>query len=101
MGLSSCSTGAQIGQDEREAEPQDLHEKIGQLVVERDFLCGTWERCARLAQSSTPLDLSVAKASGIDVQPLSLVAQAGQDARTPISKAMFVSRAVIDVGSID
>lgn len=30
--------GAKLGQDEREAEIRKLHEKIGQLVVERDFL---------------------------------------------------------------
>ena len=30
--------------DEREAELRKLHEKIGQLVVERDFLKGAWER---------------------------------------------------------
>ncbi len=29
--------GAGPGQDEREAEIRKLHEKIGQLVVERDF----------------------------------------------------------------
>ncbi len=32
------------GQDEREAEVRKLHEKIGQLVVERDFLKRAWER---------------------------------------------------------
>ena len=36
--------GAQIGQDEREAEIRKLHEKIGQLVIERDFLKVAWER---------------------------------------------------------
>ena len=36
--------GAQAGRDRREAEIRKLHEKIGQLVVERDFLKGTWER---------------------------------------------------------
>ena len=36
--------GAQPGQDEREAELRKLHEKIGQLVVERDFLKAAWER---------------------------------------------------------
>ena len=30
--------GAKAGQDEREAEIRKLHEKIGQLVIERDFL---------------------------------------------------------------
>ena len=29
--------GAKAGQDEREAEIRKLHEKIGQLVIERDF----------------------------------------------------------------
>ncbi|MDE0211671.1 MAG: hypothetical protein OXI46_08735 [Gemmatimonadota bacterium] len=29
--------GAKPGQDEREAELRKLHEKIGQMVVERDF----------------------------------------------------------------
>ena len=32
------------GQDEREAEVRKLHEKIGQLVVERDVLKRAWER---------------------------------------------------------
>ena len=36
--------GAKPGQDEREAEIRKLHEKIGQLVVERDFLKAAWER---------------------------------------------------------
>ena len=36
--------GAGPGQDEREAEIRKLHEKIGQLVIERDFLKGAWER---------------------------------------------------------
>ena len=36
--------GAKAGQDEREAEIRKLHEKIGQLVVERDFLRSAWER---------------------------------------------------------
>ncbi len=36
--------GAQAGQDEREAEIRKLHETIGQLVVERDFLKRAWER---------------------------------------------------------
>ena len=36
--------GAKIGQDEREAEIRKLHEKIGQLVIERDFLKAAWER---------------------------------------------------------
>ena len=35
---------AKPGQDEREAEFRKLHEKIGQLVVERDFLKAAWER---------------------------------------------------------
>ena len=30
--------------DEREAEIRKLHEKIGQLVIERDFLKAAWER---------------------------------------------------------
>jgi len=30
--------GAQAGQDKREAKIRKLHEKIGQLVIERDFL---------------------------------------------------------------
>ena len=36
--------GAGPGQDEREAELRKLHEKIGQLVIERDFLKAAWER---------------------------------------------------------
>ena len=36
--------GAKTGRDEREAEIRKLHEKIGQLVVERDFLKRAWER---------------------------------------------------------
>ena len=36
--------GAKPGQDEREAELRTLHEKIGQLVIERDFLKRVWER---------------------------------------------------------
>ena len=36
--------GAQAGQDERGAEIRKLHEKIGQLVIERDFLRSAWER---------------------------------------------------------
>lgn len=36
--------GAKIGPDEREAEIRKLHEKIGQLVIERDFIRGAWER---------------------------------------------------------
>ena len=36
--------GAKIGQDERDAEIRKLHEKIGQLVIERDFLKAAWER---------------------------------------------------------
>lgn len=36
--------GAKPGQDEREAELRKLHEKIGQLVIERDFLKSAWER---------------------------------------------------------
>jgi transposase len=36
--------GSRPGQDEREAELRKLHEKIGQLVVERDFLKSAWER---------------------------------------------------------
>ncbi len=36
--------GARAGQDEREAEIRKLHETIGQLVVERDFLKRGWER---------------------------------------------------------
>ena len=36
--------GVQAGQDEHEAEIRKLHEKIGQLVVERDFLKRAWER---------------------------------------------------------
>ena len=31
-------------QQEHEAEIRKLHEKIGQLVVERDFLKSAWER---------------------------------------------------------
>ena len=34
---------AKAGQDEREAELRKLHEKIGQLVIERDFLKSAWE----------------------------------------------------------
>ena len=36
--------GTNSGQDEREAEIRKLHEKIGQLVIERDFLKRAWER---------------------------------------------------------
>ena len=36
--------GTKSGQDEREAEIRKLHEKIGQLVIERDFIRGAWER---------------------------------------------------------
>ena len=36
--------GARTGRDEREAEIRKLHEKIGQLVIERDFLKCAWER---------------------------------------------------------
>ena len=36
--------GARPGLDEREAEIRKLHEKIGQLVIERDFLKAAWER---------------------------------------------------------
>ena len=36
--------GARTGRDEREAEIRKLHEKIGQLVIERDFLKSAWER---------------------------------------------------------
>ena len=36
--------GAKVGQDAREAEIRKLHEKIAQLVVERDFLKDAWER---------------------------------------------------------
>ena len=36
--------GAHSGRDEREAEVRKLHEKIGQLVIERDFLKSAWER---------------------------------------------------------
>ena len=36
--------GAKARQDEREAEIRRLHEKIGQLVIERDFLRSAWER---------------------------------------------------------
>ena len=36
--------GAGPGQNEREAEIRKLHEKIGQLVIERDFLKAAWER---------------------------------------------------------
>ncbi len=36
--------GAGPGLDEREAELRKLHEKIGELVVERDFLKSAWER---------------------------------------------------------
>ncbi len=36
--------GAGPGQDEGEAELRKLHEKIGQLVIERDFLKVAWER---------------------------------------------------------
>ena len=36
--------GAKTGRDEREAEIRKLHEKIGQLVIERDFLKSAWER---------------------------------------------------------
>ena len=32
------------GLDEREAEIRKLHEKIEQLVIERDFLKAAWER---------------------------------------------------------
>ena len=35
--------GAKAGQNEREAEIRKLHETIGQLVVERDFLKRAWE----------------------------------------------------------
>ena len=36
--------GAGPGQDKRKAELRKLHEKIGQLVIERDFLKAAWER---------------------------------------------------------
>ena len=36
--------GAKPHQQEREAELRKLHEKIGQLVIERDFLKSAWER---------------------------------------------------------
>ena len=36
--------GAKTGRDEREAEIRELHEKIEQLVIERDFLKDAWER---------------------------------------------------------
>ena len=36
--------GAKPDQQEWEAEMRKLHEKIGQLVVERDFLKSAWER---------------------------------------------------------
>ena len=36
--------GARAGRDKREAEIRKLHEKIGQLVIERDFLKSAWER---------------------------------------------------------
>ena len=35
--------GSKPGQDERDAEIRKLHEKIGQLVIERDFLKKAWE----------------------------------------------------------
>ena len=36
--------GRKSARDEREAEIRKLHEKIGQLVVERDFLKSAWGR---------------------------------------------------------
>ncbi len=36
--------GARGDRQEQEAEIRKLHEKIGQLVVERDFLKSAWER---------------------------------------------------------
>ena len=36
--------GGRAGRDKREAEVRKLHEKIGQLVGERDFLKSAWER---------------------------------------------------------
>ena len=35
--------GRKAGLDEKEAEIRKLHEKIGQLVIERDFLKRAWE----------------------------------------------------------
>ena len=36
--------GAKTGRDEREAEVRNLHEKIVQLAIERDFLKSAWDR---------------------------------------------------------
>ena len=52
--------GAKAGQDEREAETRKLHEKIGQLVVERDFW-GDYEgwcpKASLLALAPGPVDV--------------------------------------------
>lgn len=36
--------GANAGPDEWEADVRKLHEKIGQAVIERNFLRSAWER---------------------------------------------------------
>src|SRR3970282_1246358 len=40
------SNGADRERQDHETEVRDLHSKIGQLTVERDFLAGGLKRCA-------------------------------------------------------